>query len=197
DFGTSAGGPVVIPKVYSGRNKTFFFLNWEHYRERGTATGATGSLPTLLMRTGNFSEILTGRTLNTDPLGRAILENTVYDPGTTRTQNGAVVRDPFPGNIIPASEFDPVAAKVQALIPLPTFPGIVNNFEETWPVIRDFGDKSVKIDHNVSAKFKLAGYYSKYHYDNNVHTAGDGLPILLSAARPKHAYTHSVRLNAD
>ena len=197
DFGASAGGPVVIPKVYNGRNKTFFFLNYEHYRERGTSTGATGSLPTLLMRQGNFSEILTGRMLNTDPLGRNILENTIYDPGTTRTQNGAVVRDPFPGNIIPASEFDPVAAKVQALIPLPTFPGIVNNFEETWPVIRDFSDKSVKIDHNVSAKLKLAGYYSKYHYDNNVHTAGDGLPILISAARPKHAYTHTVRLNAD
>jgi hypothetical protein len=197
DFGASAGGPVVIPKYYNGRNKTFFFLNYEHYRERGTQTGSTGAVPTVKMRNGDFSEILTGRTLNTDPLGRGILENTIYDPGTTRTVNGSVVRDPFPGNIIPASLFDPVALKVQALIPQPTFPGIVNNFSETWPVIRDFSNKSVKIDHNVSAKFKVAGFYAKYHYDNNVHTAGDGLPITISAARPKHAYTHTSRLNAD
>lgn len=197
DFGFSGGGPVVIPKLYNGRNRTFFFANYEHFYERGTTTGGTGTVPTLKMRNGDFSEILTGRTLNTDPLGRRILENTVYDPATSRVVNGQIVRDPYPGNIIPASLIDPVARNVQAMLPPPTYSGIVNNFAETWFDRRDFSNKSVKIDHNVSAKLKLAFFYAKYHYDNNVHTAGDGLPISLSAGRPKHAYTHTARLNAD
>ena len=61
----------------------------------------------MAFRNGDFSSVLTGRTLNgTDPLGRAILENVIYDPKMNRTINGRVVRNPFPGNIIPHSDFD-------------------------------------------------------------------------------------------
>ncbi len=197
DYGGSIGGPIVIPKLYNGRNKTFFFANYEHFGETLIRTGGLGSVPTLKMRNGDFSEILTGRTLNTDPLARPILENTIYDPGTTRTVNGAIVRDPYPGNIIPISQMDPVAQKVQAMIPLPSLPGIVNNFNETWLNHRTFSNKSVKIDHYLSSKLKLAFFYSKYHYDNNVHSPGDGLPIPLTGSRPQNAYVHTVRLNAD
>ena len=197
DFGGSLGGPVVIPKLYNGRNKTFFFVNYEHFGETLIRTGGLGSVPTLKMRNGDFSEILTGRVLNTDPLARNILENTIYDPGTTRTVNGAIVRDPYPGNSIPISQMDPVAQKVQAMIPLPTYSGIVNNFLESWLNHRTFSNKSFKIDHYLSAKLKLAFFYSKYHYDNNVHSPGDGLPVPLTGSRPQNAYLHTVRLNAD
>ncbi|MGA2725964.1 MAG: hypothetical protein ABSG79_26585 [Bryobacteraceae bacterium] len=196
DFGASLGGPVVLPH-YNGRNRTFFFVNYEHFKEWVVRTGGLGSVPTVPERSGDFSQILTGRVLNVDPLGRNILENTIYDPGTTRTQNGAVVRDPFPNNQVPVSQFDPVSSKVLAMIPMPTYSGIVNNFLETWLNKRDFSNKSVKIDENVGSKWKLAGFYSKYHYDNNMHSPGDGLPTLLTGARPQHAYVHTARLNAD
>lgn len=75
--GFAIGGPVVIPKVYNGKNKTFFFANWDVYRYRATVAGVQaaifGSVATSLMRQGNFSELL-GPQVGTDPLGRPILQ---------------------------------------------------------------------------------------------------------------------------
>jgi hypothetical protein len=106
-FGANAGGPVLIPKVYNGKNKTFWFFSYEGLRLRQAAsTGAT--VPTALMRTGNLSE----------------LPGQIYDPATTRAdpnKPGAYLRDPFPGNIIPANRFNPIAKFFfdPAWIPLP------------------------------------------------------------------------------
>ena len=86
DFGGTIGGPVLIPKVYDGRNKTFFFFNYERFRVQTRATGTFDTVPTEAYRNGDFSAALTGRVLNgTDPLGRQLLENTIYDPLTERT----------------------------------------------------------------------------------------------------------------
>jgi hypothetical protein len=151
DYGASVGGPVLIPKVYNGRDKTFFFFNYEGYFNKTFNSGTFITLPTQAMRNGDFSGILTGRTLGTDPLGRPIMENSVYDPGSQRLVGSAVVRDPFPGNIIPVSRFDPVAAKIQALIPLPSGPGSINNFQQVDPGRTSKGIPSIKIDHGIGA----------------------------------------------
>ena len=117
NFGFSAGGPVDIPGLYAGRNKTFFFANLEMFRNRTDSPGARATVPTHAYRNGDFSAALTGRVLGTDPLGRPIMENAIYDPRTTRVVNGQVVRDPFPNNVIPSELFDPVALQIQSLIP--------------------------------------------------------------------------------
>ena len=120
DYGFSVGGPVWIPKVYDGHNKTFFHFSFEKFHQRQIVGGVLTTAPTDAMRSGDFGAALTGRTLGTDPLGRPILENVIYDPLTTRTQSGQIVRDPFLNNVIPAARFDPVAVKIQNLIPKAT-----------------------------------------------------------------------------
>jgi hypothetical protein len=84
------------------------------YRDKANNFLGLGSMPTDAMRNGDFSGILTNRNLGTDPYGRAILENTIYDPNTSQLDdNGKIRRDPFPGNIIPKNRFDPVAVKIR------------------------------------------------------------------------------------
>jgi len=114
-----------------------FFFSYEMFRNfvtgaggttpTGVVTGTYATLPTDLMRNGNFSQVLTGRQLGTDSQGRPILENTIYDPATARTINGQVITDPFQGNLIPNNRFDPVAGKIQALIPATTNSALINN----------------------------------------------------------------------
>src|SRR6202040_2563047 len=117
-FGFTLGGPISIPKVYSGHNKTFFFTNidWTRYRS-GVLPGFGNTTPTDAFKAGDFSSLLTTNQIATDALGRPIFAGQIFDPSTTRTVGGVTVRDPFPGNIIPAG--DPLrsgfAAKVSAL----------------------------------------------------------------------------------
>ena len=91
-FGGSFGGPVVIPKLYNGKDQTFFFVDYEGYR-RDSQGLLLGNVPTVVMRRGDFSE--------TAP---------IYDPLTTRANpNGTgFIRDQFPGNQIPSNRWDPI-----------------------------------------------------------------------------------------
>jgi hypothetical protein len=196
DYGFSIGGPVWIPKVYNGKDKTFFFFNLEQYRVTQGYSGVTGTVPTAAYRTGDFSAALTGTVLGTDALGRPILENQIYDPGTTRTVNGQVIRDPFPGNIIPTSRIDPVAAKIQALIPNPTNSGVVNNFAETDTLPTVNSIPSIKIDQYLGTKTKIAFYWSDWENDVSKNF-GDGLPTPISSARYYKTRTNSYRATVD
>ena len=101
-----------IPGLYNGTDKTFFMYNWEQIRSE-VPFPQVYTVPTALERAGNFSQTLTAG-------GRPI---TVYDPLTTRLVNGQDVRDPFPGNIIPASRMDPVALPSSSGCRCPTPPG--------------------------------------------------------------------------
>src|SRR5260370_41620207 len=116
--GFSAGGLVWIPKVYKGKDRTFFFVAYEKYRDNTIPRSRIGSVPSLAQRGGDFS-----RTFN-----NAGQLNPIYDPATGRTVNGAWVRDAFPGNVIPANRIDPVGAKIANTYPVPniTPPGSVN-----------------------------------------------------------------------
>src|SRR5215510_10395430 len=135
DYGFTLGGPVLIPKLYNGRNKTFFFWNWEQYRIGQNVLPSALSVPTEAFRRGDFSAVLLRNQIGTDPLGRPIFPNQIYDPATRRAApNGQIIADPFPNNIIPADRFDPVAKRVQALIPLPTDPNpnlTINNYQQS------------------------------------------------------------------
>jgi hypothetical protein len=110
-FGFEVDGPVVVPKLFNGRNKVFFMVSMEGLEERGVnANGGTVATPS--QRTGNFAGLLNG---DGNPV-------TIYDPATTQLVNGQFVRTPFAGNIIPTDRISPVAAAVTKFIPLPNIP---------------------------------------------------------------------------
>jgi hypothetical protein len=199
DGGFSVGGPVYIPKVYNGRNRTFFFFNYEKYQDKNRATFGTTTVPVDAFRNGDFSnpQFWTQRNLGTDFLGRPILQNTIYDPETTTTApNGNLVRQPFPGNIIPASRIDPVAAKMLATFPKPNNgSGLVNNYTPGSPFRKIQQIPSVKIDHNITANSKISGYWSEQKTDKDV--GQDGLPDPISIRRDLNVDSKTIRINYD
>lgn len=90
-YGFTVGGPVVIPKVYDGRNKTFFFVNvdWLKFRS-GVLPGFGNTTPIDAFKQGDFSALLTGAQVGTDALGRPILNGQIFDPNTTRNAPNGV-----------------------------------------------------------------------------------------------------------
>src|SRR5262245_50925369 len=209
DYGGSVGGPDYLPKLYDGRNRTFFFFNFEKYRNVPRSSGSLATVPTDAFRGGNFSAALTGRVLGTDPLGRPIIENAIYDPLTTRQVTSGVVdpvtgltatrtgiiRDSFPNNIIPLGRLDPVALKIQELIPKPDNGELINNWDPRTSNPKFQTIPSVKIDHLFSPKTKLSGYWSVENTEQI--TAADGLPIPITGRRDQLIYGHTLRLNLD
>src|SRR5208283_1651908 len=199
DFGADLGGPVVIPKLYNGRNKTFVFLIFEDARNSNSASGALNTVPTLAYRQGNFAGALTGRVLNgTDPLGNPLLENAIYDPLTSQTINGLVTRTVFPGNIIPQSRLDPVALKIQAMIPAAPLPGNINNWPQSVPYITWAAQPAFKIDQVVSATQKITLYVDRptNRVPGNLGYQ-DGLPYPISQVTDQENNTWIARLNYD
>ncbi|HEY4362468.1 MAG TPA: TonB-dependent receptor [Bryobacteraceae bacterium] len=201
DFGFNVGGPVRIPKVYNGHDKTFFFYNREEYKETFTTNNQAITVPIDAYRTGNFSSAITGRSLGNDPLGRALVEGQIFDPGTARTVNGQIIRDQFNGNIIPATRFDPVALAIQKLIPEPTSPGsLALNYLPSFPNDRNTANESVKIDHQISSKAKIAGLYltssSNAQYSQSLN-GSEGLPAMITATRGTFSRSQNWRLNFD
>jgi hypothetical protein len=152
DFGVAGGGPVIIPKVYNGRNKTFFYLVYEGFRNRLGANGVISSVPTPEMYAGDFSKWV-------DQTGKQL---TIYDPSTTRANpsGSGFIRDAFPNNQIPKSQFSAVANQIlpYAQILKPNIPGLApgtsayvrNNFITTSGTTVSPTDKgSVKIDQMI------------------------------------------------
>jgi hypothetical protein len=197
DGGVSFGGPVYIPKVYNGKNRTFFFFNYEKYHDRENSYLGLGTVPTAKMRNGDFSEILTGRVLGTDFAGRPILENQIYDP-TTRTtdSSGRFILQPFQNNIIPKNLLDPVALKMMSYFPLPTNPNsIVNNYTLSTPFHKIQDLPSVKIDHNITSASRISGYFADEITDKDV--GQDGFPDPISIRRALHIEGINTRINYD
>ncbi len=199
DYGFTAGGPVMIPKFYDGHNKTFFFWNWEQYRIGQNILPAAVSVPTEAFRRGDFSAILLSNPIGTDPLNRPIFPNQIYDPATRRAApGGQIVADPFPGNMIPADRFDPVARKIQALVPLPTFPNLlVNNYQQSYRSERTTTIPSLKIDHTLGPRDKLSFFWTQNATFCASCTATVGLPQPVDTAVGDDKHAHSERLNWD
>ena len=171
DYGFTFGGPVALPKVYNGHDKTFFFFNFEQFRETLRVTTGLQTVPTAAYRTGDFSGALLGRlTIGgqpaSDAAGQALFQNQIFDPKTTApAPNGALVRTPFPDNKIPLTDIDDVAKKIQALIPSPVgtrATGAINNYEApAYTNFRHTTIPSIKLDHNLSSAIKVSGYYGE------------------------------------
>ena len=122
-YGGSVSGPVVIPKLYNGRNRTFFMYGMEGIKEDRPRNNGNPTVPTAKMKQGDFSELLAL------PNGS---QYQIYNPFTGRevvVNNSRVIeRDPFPGNIIPANLINPVAKAILGYYPDPLQPGTQSNY---------------------------------------------------------------------
>ncbi|HJT89172.1 MAG TPA: TonB-dependent receptor [Bryobacteraceae bacterium] len=203
DYGFTLGGPVFIPKVYNGKDKTFFFFNFEQFRETDNINNIPDTVPSPAYRSGDFSQAIAAANntvLGTDPLGRPLLANEIFDPNTAHLVNGQLVTDPFPNNIIPGNRLDPIALKVQNNIPLPNLAGLLNNYQPSYPSTRHTTIPAFKIDQILGAKAKLSFYYSFTHTDSlysPIYGNSDGLPDIISQARGTFIHSHIERLNYD
>ncbi|MBS1828777.1 MAG: TonB-dependent receptor [Acidobacteria bacterium] len=163
EYGFTLSGPVYLPKVYDGRNKTFFFFNWEQVNDHGVQT-PTANVPTALQKTGDFSQTFTA----TNALIR------VFDPLTTvsdPTTGSRYSRSVFPGNIVPASRFDPITRKLLAYYPEPTLPNspTVNvNWSANFAQIVKTDRYFVRGDQNFGNKNKL---FFRYGYQTTPRTS--------------------------
>ena len=184
DFGTTFGGPVRIPWLYNGMNKTFFFFSYEGFRNRAGTQAANNSVPTPEMYNGDFSKWV-------DKSGNMI---PIYDPTSQTTDaQGNVHRTPFPGNQIPMSLFDPLS--VQLIKAYQSAPGgigllkpnimgtpgsvayVQNNYAVTdGSYVSPVNKLSVRGDHIFGSKDRISGFYG---YNRQSQTVGaDGPPTL-------------------
>ena len=184
-FGTTIGGPVVIPHFFNGRNKLFFFADYEGFR-RVQGTVSSGTVPTLAERNSwnssatmvDFSDLLTQSGSSTDILGRSFKTGQIFDPATTRPVDCGVadpvtgltvactgtqttgtaigyVRDPFVGNLIPASRLDPNAIKLLNLYPLPTTSSLFSNFASSPALFEHRNSFDTRMDYNLNEKNQI------------------------------------------
>ena len=182
EYGFSVGGPVSIPKVYDGRNKSFFFFSADWFKTRGGATTTITSLPNAATRNGDFSGYLgpaiSGVTNNCT--GGGALSGQIFDPSTTRTVNGQTCRDPFAGNVIPASRISPVAKQILSLVPATNTQALLNNaYLQTAPSFNNFNDYIIKFDQYFGTKHHLSGLFLD---SSNPTGGGSLLPAPLATA---------------
>ncbi|MGC8551062.1 MAG: TonB-dependent receptor domain-containing protein [Acidobacteriaceae bacterium] len=155
-FGASLGGPIDIPWLYNGRNKTFFFFAYEGLRQV-TPTQITTTVPTKLEREGNFSQTV-------DSSGQQVV---IYDPTTTTATGNGYVRQPFPNDTIPPQDIDPVAAKIINYFPLPNAPGNAagqNNYFATGTSRLNIDTFSAKVNEHINDRNSFFVSYSHRHY---------------------------------
>lgn len=153
-FGGTIGGPVVIPKLYDGHNKTFFFYDFEGSRQSSAATQLS-SIPSLKERAGDFSD-------TRDASGKLI---TIYNPFDTYVApDGHTLRRPFAGNVIPVSRQNPIAIKALSFYPQPTSDGNAfthtNNFFGQGVAQSQGNQMDAKLDHNINEKMRFSTRYS-------------------------------------
>jgi len=179
-FGVTAGGPLEIPGLYNGKDKTFWFFNYEGLRD-SKANTVTWTIPTPTQLGGNFAGA-----------------PTIYDP-TSSTQDpasGAYLRTPFPGNVIPASLINKVSAKIAAIWPAPNAVGTAsgaNNFVATGAVKNVWDSFMARMDHNFGQKARLfgrvsyseasRGAYDYFHdqFAGGVNPGGGDVPLHFNA----------------
>jgi outer membrane receptor protein involved in Fe transport len=169
-FGFEMDGPVMIPKLYDGRNRTFFLGAYEGVRG-DRVLSPQASVPTDLMRRGNFSEISAA----------------IRDPFTGQ---------PFPGNVIPESRLSPTARRLLDFYPAPTRPGTASNFQGPSPDTENVDQALFRVDQNISDTVRLS---VRYNWHDSINTNYNNQPLpaqRLSQPRVNKntlvSYTHTL-----
>jgi hypothetical protein len=166
-FGGSVGGPVDLPRLYHGQNKSFFFVAYESLRQ-STATTATDAVPSTLQREGDFSQTTNGA-------GQKVI---IYDPNTTVAQGTGYVRTPFPNNVIPTSMINPVSNNIAKYYPqADTLLGGVsgaNNFYLSGATIVNSDQIDSKFDENINERNR---FFVRYSYKTLAQPAARFFPV--------------------
>ncbi len=155
-FGFEVDGPVFIPKVYDGRNKMFFMLSLEGLREHNPGSPVGTNLPQPAQLTGDFSKLNNGTSAVS-----------IYDPLTTTlgADGKTYSRTVFPGNIIPSSRINPVAAKAASFYPAPNRPGVgamlTSNYEKLLPSTNAYDSWLGKMDYVFNEKSRVSFHYGQ------------------------------------
>ena len=175
-FGFTAGGPVVIPHVYNGHNKTFFFVNFDWTRFRsGVLPGFGNTTPTDAFKAGDFSSLLTTNQIGVDAENRPLFAGQIFNPTTTRTEvpvgcvpsatnpcSAVPIRDPYPGNIIPSTDpsLSVVASRITALMVHPDRSGNAFNVagnpsgDQNW--LLNARTILFRVDHAFNPNFRMS-----------------------------------------
>ncbi len=147
-YGFSFGGPVLIPKVYNGKNKTFFFVDFEGYR-RNTVQSSLRSVATTKIRGGDFSD-----------------ETPIFDPLSNRadaTSATGIRRTQFPGNVIPRDRWDLPTTRLMSTFPLPTNANRINNYLANLNLVQNWDQGDVRVDHQLTPNDTLFARWSIQH----------------------------------
>lgn len=175
DYGLNLGGPVRIPKVYNGANKSFFFFNWEQYLQNVGGT-YTSTVPTLAQRGGDFSGLVTSAQIGTNPCdGSPVFSGQIFDPASQRIgPTGLPCRSVFPGNIVPANRISQVAKNILAYLPNPTASGTTQNYAQSDANPLANTVWTLRVDQYFSEKSRIFAMYSGR--DNTRRTSGRAYP---------------------
>ncbi|HYW43420.1 MAG TPA: carboxypeptidase regulatory-like domain-containing protein [Bryobacteraceae bacterium] len=177
-FGYELDGPVWIPKIYNGKNKTFFMTSYEGYRLVQSTTSLSTSMPAVFF-TGDFSGVPAS----------AIQGGALKDP-----LNGNA---PFPGNIIPAARISPVVTKLQQYYPGTNLAGLASNYSVPVPTTISTNQTVDRIDQNIGDKIRI---YARADYQNQPVFGGAAIPINASTTPVTTTnytvgYTHTLTPN--
>jgi len=155
-------------------------------------------MPTDAYKQGDFSAALFPTFVfpcgGPDPAGQPVCLDEVFDPASSRVVNGATVRTPFPNNIVPASRIDPTAALIQSMFPEPNTPGLSNYLAPGYSDFRHTTIPSLKIDHNISSKMKLAAYYSATRTYSPLY---NGITAPWNSRVAQDILSQTIRVNLD
>lgn len=200
DFGATAGGPMIIPKLYNGRDRTFFFFSYEGFRNRVGSNDLIRTVATPEMFGGDFSNWVnaSGQRLS------------IYDPATTRPNpnGGGSIRDPFPNNQIPQGRFSPFAQQWGAFAS-PVKPNrgaapgtsdyVRNNYLATGgSVVSPQNKYSLKVDHAWTPNHRMAFFYNNSNFNTVVGPGGPpGLPLPLWDGQVQTFETEAFRMTHD
>lgn len=215
NWAASLGGPVTIPKIINGKDKFFFYTAYEKYKESFAGGGSpTVTVPLPEWYDGNLSGYLTGEKIGTDALGRDVFRGAIYDPSSTRTVGGSLVRDMFAGNIIPSSRISKVSQNLANIMKqhyLPQVKGPDGNFallkNAFFPVSNQAGFEQVqfstKADYLINSKQRISGSFNWIDRprtlldQGGVWDAADPNGGPLSRARMQYVSSHYIRVAHD
>lgn len=181
NYGYSVGGPVFLPKVYNGKNRSFFYHNLERTKVKDFRSTSLSTLPVADFKQGNFARLFSsaftgnsssGTTIGTDALGNPVRFGAIYDPLSTQAAaSGGGVRTPFAGNIIPRNRWSPVSQKILELAPItdPIFDTMLNNIPQIGTCCPNFNEWMLTLrgDHNISSSHRVFALFNRNFRERN------------------------------